>query len=40
MNGNAIEVKEMPTKDDIQAFWKSIWNVKYIAIPTLHGLTS
>ena len=28
MKGNTIEVKDMPTKDDIQAFWKSIWNVK------------
>ena len=28
MKRNAIEVKDMPTKDDIQAFWKSIWNVK------------
>ena len=27
MKGNTIEVKDMPTKDDIQAFWKSIWNV-------------
>ena len=24
MKGNTIEVKDMPTKDDIQAFWKSI----------------
>ena len=28
MKANTIEVKDMPTKDDIQAFWKSIWNVK------------
>ena len=28
MKRNAIEVKDVPTKDDIQAFWKSIWNVK------------
>ena len=28
MKGNTIEVKDMPTKDDIQAFWKSIWNEK------------
>ena len=28
MKGNTIEVKDMPTKDDIQAIWKSIWNVK------------
>ena len=27
MKGNTI-VKDMPTKDNIQAFWKSIWNVK------------
>ena len=26
--GNTIEVKDMLNKDDIQAFWKSIWNVK------------
>ena len=28
MKENTIEVKDMPTKDNIQAFWKSIWNVK------------
>ena len=28
MKGNTIEVKDMPTKDDTQAFWESIWNVK------------
>ena len=28
MKGNTIEVKDMPNKDDIQAFWKSVWNVK------------
>ena len=28
MKGNNIEVKDMPSKYDIQAFWKSIWNVK------------
>ena len=28
MKGNTIEVKDMPNKDDIQAFWKSIWNLK------------
>ena len=28
MKGNTIEVKDMPTKDDIQAFWESIWNAK------------
>ena len=27
MKGNTIEVKDMPTKDDTQAFWESIWNV-------------
>ena len=28
MKGNTDEVKDMPTKDDIQAFCKSDWNVK------------
>ena len=28
MRGNTIEVKDIPTMDDIHAFWKSIWNVK------------
>ena len=28
MKRNITEVKDMPTKDDIQAFWKSIWNIK------------
>ena len=28
MKGNNIEMKDVPTKDDIQAFWKSIWNTK------------
>ena len=28
MKGNTVEVKDMPTKDDIQTFWKSIWNIK------------
>ena len=28
MKGNTIKVKDMPNKDDIKAFWKSIWNVK------------
>ena len=28
MKGNTIEAKDIPTKDDIQAFWKSNWNVK------------
>ena len=28
MKGNTIEVKDMLNKDDIHAFWKSIWNVK------------
>ena len=28
MKENTIEVKYMPTKNDMQAFWKSIWNVK------------
>ena len=28
MKRNITEVKDIPTKDDIQAFWKSIWNIK------------
>ena len=28
MKGNTIEVKDMLTKDEIQAFWKSLWNIK------------
>ena len=28
MKENTIEVKDMPTKDNIQAFWKIICNVK------------
>ena len=28
MKGNTIKVKDMLTKDDTQAFWESIWNVK------------
>ena len=28
MKGNTIEVKNIPTKVNMQTFWKSIWNVK------------
>ena len=28
MKGNTIEVTDILTKDDIQALWKSTWNIK------------
>ena len=28
MKRNTTEMKDIPTKDNIQAFWKSIWNVR------------
>ena len=28
MKENTIKVRDMSTKNDIEGFWKSIWNVK------------
>ena len=41
MKGNTIKAKDIHTKDDIQAFWKSNWNVKIdynTNTPWIHGL--